>query len=143
MRNLVKLTTRWLLFDELDDELFKCHRALRQLAMKRPEFAPARDAVLDVLLEDVFNRPNSVKLPLLLTVARDPQNPKASEAKDVLELFLEQQRRRLSGRAGAGSIGGLDRRHGTCRVGDAGHRRHEKYLGERGGGAVEVGGDHG
>ena len=47
------------------------------------------DAVLDVLFEDVFNRPNSVKLPLLLTVARDPQNPKASEAKDVLELFLE------------------------------------------------------
>jgi hypothetical protein len=46
--------------------------------------------VLDVLLEDVLNRPNSIKLPMLLEVARDPQNPKAAEAKDVLELFLEE-----------------------------------------------------
>ncbi len=40
--------------------------------------------------EDVLNRPNSVKLPLLLDLARDPQHPKASEAKDILELFLEE-----------------------------------------------------
>ena len=46
--------------------------------------------VLDVLLEDVLNRPNSIKLPMLLEVARDPSNPKAAEAKDVLELFLEE-----------------------------------------------------
>ena len=46
--------------------------------------------VLDVLLEDVLNRPNSIKLPMLLEVARDPQNPKSAEAKDVLELFLEE-----------------------------------------------------
>lgn len=46
--------------------------------------------VLDVLLEDVLNRPNSIKLPMLLEVARDPANPKAAEAKDVLELFLEE-----------------------------------------------------
>jgi hypothetical protein len=45
--------------------------------------------VLDVLLADVLNRPNSVKLPLLMEVARDSSNPKASEAKDLLELFLE------------------------------------------------------
>ena len=48
------------------------------------------EPVLDVLLEDVFNRPNSVKLPRLLDVARNPQHPKASESKDVLELFLEE-----------------------------------------------------
>jgi hypothetical protein len=46
--------------------------------------------VLDVLLEDVLNRPNSIKLPMLLEVARDSQNPKSAEAKDVLELFLEE-----------------------------------------------------
>jgi hypothetical protein len=48
------------------------------------------EAVLDVFTEDVLNRPNSVKLPLLLDLARDPQHPKAGEAKDILELFLEE-----------------------------------------------------
>jgi hypothetical protein len=48
------------------------------------------EAVLDVFVEDVFNRPNNVKLPLLLDIARDPQHPRAGEAKDVLELFLEE-----------------------------------------------------
>jgi len=48
------------------------------------------EEVLDVLLGDVLNRPNSVKLPALLAVARTPQHPKAGEAKDFLELFLEQ-----------------------------------------------------
>jgi hypothetical protein len=46
--------------------------------------------VLDVLLDDVLNRPNSLKLPALLEVARSAQHPKASEAKDFLELFLEE-----------------------------------------------------
>jgi hypothetical protein len=46
--------------------------------------------VLDVLLDDVLNRPNSLKLPALLEVARSPQHPKAAEAKDFLELFLEE-----------------------------------------------------
>lgn len=48
------------------------------------------EAVLDVFVEDVFNRPNNIKLPLLLDIAQDPQHPRASEAKDVLELFLEE-----------------------------------------------------
>jgi hypothetical protein len=48
------------------------------------------EAVLDVLLADLLNRPNSVKLPTILEVASNPQNPKASEAKDLLELFLEE-----------------------------------------------------
>jgi len=47
------------------------------------------EAVLDVFTEDVLNRPNSIKLPALLDIARDPQHPKAGEAKDILELFLE------------------------------------------------------
>jgi hypothetical protein len=29
-------------------------------------------------------------MPVLLSVAQDPTNPKASEAKDLLELFLEE-----------------------------------------------------
>ena len=48
------------------------------------------ETVLDVLLDDALNRPNSLKLPALLAVARNPQNPKAAEAKDFLELFLEE-----------------------------------------------------
>src|SRR4051812_41802668 len=47
------------------------------------------EGVLDVFTEDVLNRPNSIKLPLLLDVAKDPNHPKASESKDILELFLE------------------------------------------------------
>ena len=43
--------------------------------------------VLDFLLDDVLNRPNSLKLPALLEVARNAQHPKAAEAKDFLELF--------------------------------------------------------
>ena len=48
------------------------------------------ESVLDILLGDVLNRPNSLKLPALLEVARDAQHPKAAEAKDFLQLFLEQ-----------------------------------------------------
>ena len=48
------------------------------------------EAVLDVFTEDVLNRPNGIKLPALLDIARDPQHPKAAEAKDILELFLEE-----------------------------------------------------
>jgi hypothetical protein len=46
--------------------------------------------VLDVFLSDSLNRPNEVKLPVLLEVARNPQNPKAEEAREILELFLEE-----------------------------------------------------
>jgi hypothetical protein len=48
------------------------------------------ETVLDVLVQDVLNRPNSLKLPSLLEVASNPQHPKAEEAKDLLELFLEE-----------------------------------------------------
>jgi hypothetical protein len=48
------------------------------------------EEVLDVLFSDLFNRPNALKLPLLVDVARDPKHPKAAEAKDLLELYLEE-----------------------------------------------------
>jgi hypothetical protein len=48
------------------------------------------ESVLDVFFADALNRPNSLKLPALLSVARDPQHPKAGEAKDVLGIFLEE-----------------------------------------------------
>jgi hypothetical protein len=48
------------------------------------------EEVLDILFTDLFNRPNALKLPLLVDVARDPKHPKAGEAKDLLELYLEE-----------------------------------------------------
>ncbi len=48
------------------------------------------EAVLDVLMADALNRPNSVKLPTLLDVAQNPDNAKAGEAKDLLELYLDE-----------------------------------------------------
>jgi hypothetical protein len=46
--------------------------------------------VLEVFLSDLLNRPNSVKLPMLLEIAQNDQHPKAAEARDLLELFLEE-----------------------------------------------------
>jgi len=46
--------------------------------------------VQDVVLADVLNRPNGIKLPLLLETARNPENAKAGEAKEILELYLEE-----------------------------------------------------
>jgi hypothetical protein len=48
------------------------------------------EEVSDILLDDALNRPNSLKLPALLEVARTEQHPKAAEAKDFLELFLDE-----------------------------------------------------
>jgi len=48
------------------------------------------DDALDVLMADVLNRPNSLKLPELLNVAQTPDHPKADEAKDILSLFLDE-----------------------------------------------------
>lgn len=44
--------------------------------------------VLDELMSDVLNRPNSLKLPMLLDVGQDPNNPEHDEARDLLELYL-------------------------------------------------------
>ena len=48
------------------------------------------ESVQDVLMADVLNRPNSLKLPLLLDVAQTPDHTQASEAKDILELYLDE-----------------------------------------------------
>jgi hypothetical protein len=48
------------------------------------------EEVLDALMADVLNRPNGTKLPALLDIAKNPQHPKAEEAKDLLELYLEE-----------------------------------------------------
>ena len=48
------------------------------------------DDTLDVLMADVLNRPNSLKLPQLFEVAQTPDHPKADEAKDILSLFLDE-----------------------------------------------------
>lgn len=48
------------------------------------------EAVLDVLMTDVLNRPNNQKLNTLLDVARTPNHPKAEEARDVLEVYVDE-----------------------------------------------------
>jgi hypothetical protein len=52
--------------------------------------AAVAEAVLDVLMTDVLNRPNGLKLPALLDVARIPNHPKAAEARDILEVFVDE-----------------------------------------------------
>jgi hypothetical protein len=47
------------------------------------------EEVLDTLMSDVLNRPNTLKLPALMEVARAAQHPKAADAKEVLVFFLE------------------------------------------------------
>lgn len=46
--------------------------------------------VSEVLTADLLNRPNSLKLPLLLQVARTAGHPWRGEAKSVLELYVQQ-----------------------------------------------------
>lgn len=46
--------------------------------------------VLDALMSDAMDRPDSMKLPLFLEVARNPEHPKAAEAKETLEMYLDE-----------------------------------------------------
>jgi len=48
------------------------------------------EEVLEVVLADLLNRPNAVKLPALLGIARQSDHPRAGEAKELLELYLEE-----------------------------------------------------
>lgn len=52
-----------------------------------PKTAPA---VSEVLLNDLYNRPSALRLPLLIEVARNPQHPKATEAHEQLTRLLEE-----------------------------------------------------
>ena len=43
---------------------------------------------IEILIRDVLNRSNTIKLPLLLEVARSTGHRKAGEAREILEVFL-------------------------------------------------------
>ncbi|MEY4388096.1 MAG: hypothetical protein RLY20_3379 [Verrucomicrobiota bacterium] len=45
--------------------------------------------VAEVLMTDLIDRPDSIRLPLLLDVARSPDHPKAEDAHDLLEVLLD------------------------------------------------------
>lgn len=47
------------------------------------------EEVLEVLMTDLLNRPNGLKLDNLFEIARQNNHPKAEEARDVLEVFLD------------------------------------------------------
>ncbi len=46
-------------------------------------------SVLDVIMNDALSRPDSMKLPLMLDIAQNPEHAKAADAKDVLETYLD------------------------------------------------------
>lgn len=43
---------------------------------------------LEILLADILNRPNEIKLPSLLDIARKAEHPKAVEARQILMVFV-------------------------------------------------------
>ncbi|HEU0011663.1 MAG TPA: hypothetical protein VFT34_17740 [Verrucomicrobiae bacterium] len=51
--------------------------------------AATSEAVLDIIMGDALNRPNALKLPSLLEVAKVPGHPKAEEALEILEVFVD------------------------------------------------------
>jgi hypothetical protein len=51
--------------------------------------ASTSEAVLDIIMGDALNRPNALKLPSLLEVAKVPGHPKAEEALEILEVFVD------------------------------------------------------
>ena len=52
--------------------------------------ATTAEAVDAVLMTDLLNRNDGIKLPLLLTMARNESHPKHEEAKELLELYLQE-----------------------------------------------------
>lgn len=52
--------------------------------------ATTPESVQDIILADVLNRPNAIKLPLLLDTARTADNAKAGDARELLGLYLEE-----------------------------------------------------
>jgi len=52
--------------------------------------AAVPEAVSSVFMNDLYNRANSLKLPLVLAVARTESHPLREEAKDLLELYIEE-----------------------------------------------------
>lgn len=52
--------------------------------------ALSSEPILEALLTDLLNRPDSLKLSTLLQVVRIPDHPKASEARDILEVYVDE-----------------------------------------------------
>lgn len=50
----------------------------------------ANEEVLSVLMTDLMNRTNTLKLPLLLELAKNEEHPLRQEAKDLLEFYVEE-----------------------------------------------------
>jgi hypothetical protein len=51
--------------------------------------ATTQTSVATVLMNDLLNRRNSLKLPMLLAIARNDEHPLKDQARDMLELFLQ------------------------------------------------------
>ncbi len=51
--------------------------------------ASTQPEVATVLMNDLLNRRNTLKLPMLLAIARNDDHPLKDQAKDMLELFLQ------------------------------------------------------
>lgn len=45
--------------------------------------------ISDDIMNDMGNRPGIIRMPLILEVAKTPDHPKAAEAKELLELYIE------------------------------------------------------
>lgn len=52
--------------------------------------AQTSPSVQEIIFADALNRPNAIKLPLLLQTARVPDHPMAEEARQILELYLNE-----------------------------------------------------
>ena len=50
----------------------------------------APEPILDVVMTDLLSRPNTLKLPILLQMARNGEHPRREESLNVLEIYLEQ-----------------------------------------------------
>ncbi len=48
------------------------------------------EPVLEALLSGLMNRPDAIRLPLLLGIAENEEHPKSDEARDILETLLGQ-----------------------------------------------------
>jgi len=49
------------------------------------------EAVRDEFMVDLLNRPNSIRVPLFLELARNPDHPDNENAYDMLEIFTNQK----------------------------------------------------
>lgn len=67
----------------VDDEQF--HKAAKYLTN-----AIIPEEVSSIFMNDLYNRDDTLKLPLFLEVARNEQHPLRDEAKDLLELYVEE-----------------------------------------------------